>query len=213
MKVLAISDQVVQTVYSPRIRDRYGDVNAVLGCGDLPYSYLEFITTMLSVPCLFVHGNHDHPEHMSDGRTLDQPGGWTNIDGRTTKVRGWIIAGLEGSRRYRPAAPFQYTESEVLLRMWRMGLSLLAHKILDGRYLDILITHAPPCGIHDGEDECHRGFETYLRFMRRFRPLYLLHGHQHTHAPTTWRTQYMDTEVINVYPSRVLELETHDGDN
>ena len=119
MKVLAVSDQVVPIIYSQHIGDRFGDVNMVLSCGDLPYSYLEFIATMLSVPCLFVHGNHDQSEHMADGRVLDRPGGWTNVDGRTAKVKGWIVAGLEGSRRYKPAAPYQYTEAEVLLRMWR----------------------------------------------------------------------------------------------
>ena len=75
MKLLAVSDLVVEGIYSSRIRERFGDVDMVLSCGDLPYSYLEYIVSMLNVPCFFVHGNHDHPEYMSDGRVLTRPGG------------------------------------------------------------------------------------------------------------------------------------------
>ena len=205
MKILAVSDKIVPTIHSTRIRGRFGDVGIVLGCGDLSYTYMEFIATMLSVPCFYVHGNHDHPVYMSDQRVLNEPGGWINLDGRTIKAKGLILGGLEGSMRYRPDAPYQYTERAMTLKVWRMALSMLVHRLFDGRYLDILITHAPPLGIHDGDDLCHQGFRTYLQFMRRFRPRYLLHGHQHTYANETWQTRYLDTQVINVYPSRVIE--------
>jgi Icc-related predicted phosphoesterase len=79
------------------------------------------------------------------------------------------------------------------------------NRMLRGRYLDILITHSPPFGIHDGKDLPHRGFKALLGFMNRFRPRYLLHGHKHTYGTETWRTRYRDTEVINVYPFHVIE--------
>ncbi|MBL7066079.1 MAG: metallophosphoesterase [Anaerolineae bacterium] len=205
MKILAISDQVVKGIYSSHIRQRFGDVDMVLSCGDLPYSYLEYIVTLLGVPCFFVHGNHDHPEYTADGRTLVGPGGWTNLDGRTVEDKGVLLAGLEGSMRYKPRAPFQYTESEMAYKVWRLAPALLMNRLFHGRYLDILIAHSPPFGIHDGEDLPHRGFKTLLWFMARFRPRYLLHGHKHVYGPETWRTRYLDTEVVNVYPLRVIE--------
>jgi Icc-related predicted phosphoesterase len=205
VKILAVSDQVVDRIYSPRILEQFGDVDMVLSCGDLPYSYLEYIVSMLNVSCFFVHGNHDRPEYMANGRTLVRPGGWVNLDGRTEEVKRILLGGLEGSMRYKPREPFQYTESEMTYKVWRMTLSLLMNRIRYGRYLDILITHAPPYGIHDGEDQCHRGFGALLGFMARFRPRYLLHGHKHTYRSETWRTRYLDTEVINVYPFRVIE--------
>jgi len=79
------------------------------------------------------------------------------------------------------------------------------NRVLHGRYLDILITHSPPFGIHDGEDLPHRGFKALLGFMTVFRPRYLLHGHKHIYGPEPSRTRYLDTEVINVYPFRVIE--------
>jgi len=205
VKILAVSDRVVETIYSSRIRERFDDVDMVLSCGDLPYSYLEYIVSMLNVPCFFVHGNHDHPEYLADGRTLTKPGGWFNLDERTIKIENVLLGGLEGSMRYKPGAPFQYTESEMAYKAWRLGLTMLMNRVLHGRYLDILITHAPPFGIHDGEDWPHRGFKALLRLMARFRPRYLLHGHKHIYGPECRQTRYMDTEIINVYPYRVIE--------
>jgi len=205
VKILAISDRVVEGIYSAHICDRFGDVDMVLACGDLPYSYLEYVVTMLNAPCFFVHGNHDRPEYMADGRTLTKPGGWVNLDERTVKAKGILLGGLEGSIRYKPRAPFQYTESEMAYKVWRMTPALLMNRVLYGRYLDILITHSPPFGIHDGEDLPHRGFKALLGFIARFRPRYLFHGHKHIYGPEPSRTRYLDTEVINVYPSRVIE--------
>lgn len=205
MKILAVSDQVVEAIYGSRIRERFGDVDMVVSCGDLSYSYLEYIVSMLNVPCFFVHGNHDQPEYTSDGRTLTAPGGWINLDGRIVQDRGILVGGLEGSIRYKPHAPFQYTEREMAYKVWWLTPALLMNRMFHGRYLDIFITHAPPFGIHDGEDWPHRGFKPFLELMARFRPRYLLHGHKHIYGPETWRTRYLDTEVINVYPYRVIE--------
>jgi len=205
VKILAVSDQIVETIYGSRIRERFGDVEMVLSCGDLPYSYLEYIISMLNAPCFFVHGNHDKPEYMANGRTLTRPGGWINLDGRTVKVKDIILGGLEGSMRYKPNAPFQYTDSEIAHKAWWLTPSLLMNRLFHGRYLDILIAHSPPFGIHDGEDWPHRGFKTFLRMMARFRPRYLLHGHKHIYGTEPWQTRYLDTEIINVHPFRVIE--------
>ena len=205
MKVLAISDKVDKCVYSACIHERFGHVDMALACGDLPYSYLEYVASTLHVPCFYVHGNHDKPEHMSNGVTLQKPGGWVDLDGRTVVSRDTILGGLEGSIRYRPHGEYQYTEQEMALKIWRMIPALLMNRARYGRYLDVLITHAPPFGIHDGEDVCHRGFKSLLWFMERFRPRYLLHGHKHIYKPEKRQTRYLDTEVINVYPYHVVE--------
>ena len=206
MKILAVSDRVAKIIYSPSIRTRFSDVDMVVSCGDLPYSYLEYIVSSLNVPCFFVHGNHDKPEHLQNGSILSQPGGWINLDSNTRWSKGLILAGLEGSNRYNPHGDYQYTEGEMTLKIWRMMPSLLFNRIRYGRYLDILITHAPPFGIHDGEDVCHQGFKVMLWFMERFRPRYFLHGHKHIYRPETRQTRYEDTQVINVYPRYMLEL-------
>jgi len=211
VKILAVSDRVVNSIYSPCIRERFGDVDMVLACGDLPYSYLEYIVSMLNVPCLFVHGNHDHPEFTENGRTLHKPGGWINVYQRTVFVKGILVGGLEGSIRYKPRAPFQYTEREMVYKVWRMTPALVMNRVFYGRYLDILITHSPPFGIHDGRDLPHRGFRALLGLMARFKPRYLLHGHKHIYGVECSKTRHVDTEVINVYPSRVIEWQLANG--
>jgi Icc-related predicted phosphoesterase len=205
VKILAVSDQVADSIYNARIRVRFGDVGLVLSCGDLPYSYLEYIVSVLNVPCFFVHGNHDRDEYLSSGHTLTRPEGWVNLDGKVATARGMLLAGLEGSFRYRPHALYQYTEAELASKIWRMTPALLMNRVRCGRYLDVLITHAPPFGIHDASDLPHRGFRALLGFMARFRPRYLLHGHKHVYGLEEYRTRYLDTEVINVYPFRVIE--------
>ena len=57
MKILGLSDVEVPAVYSSRIRERFGDIDIVVSCGDLPAAYLEFAVSMLDIPLYFV-GNH-----------------------------------------------------------------------------------------------------------------------------------------------------------
>ena len=206
LKVLAVSDQEKPVIESPQLKERYGDTDVVLSCGDLPYTYLEYISTMLPAACLYVHGNHDRDQLLSDGRFLTAPGGWKNVDGKTVIVHDWIIGGLEGSIRYRPYASYQYTETQMRRKVNLMVLHMMANRILYGRYIDILITHAPPYGIHDGKDVAHKGFEALLTFMQRYQPRYLLHGHQHRSNIDRWHTTFEQTEVVNIYPYRSLEL-------
>jgi Icc-related predicted phosphoesterase len=205
VKILAVSDEVMRSLYSPNLVSRFGDVDMVLACGDLPYSYMEYIASMLNCPCLFVHGNHDCDEHTECGIVLQAPGGWVNVDGRTKCVRDVIVGGLEGSIRYRPYAPYQYTQTEMKVRALRMMPRLMWNKVKWGRHLDILISHSPPYGIHYGQDTAHQGFEVFLDMMSRLRPRYMLHGHTHHYGRGDKQTQYQDTEIINVHPYHLLE--------
>ena len=54
MKILALSDQVVDSIYSADVRERFGDVDLLLSCGDLPYSYLEYVVTMLNLSLIHI---------------------------------------------------------------------------------------------------------------------------------------------------------------
>jgi Icc-related predicted phosphoesterase len=208
VKLLAVADKVVDLLYSPSLVEKYGDVDMVVSCGDLPYYYLEYIVTMLCVPLLYVHGNHDPPvEYTSSGLQLTGPGGCTNVHGRLVHERGLSIAGLEGSIRYKPQGRFQYTDAQMWSQAFKLTPALLYHRLAHGRPVDILLAHSPPYGIHNGRDRTHVGFNSFLWLMRRFQPRYLLHGHRHVYNPLeTTETQYEATTVINVYPYKVLEI-------
>jgi Icc-related predicted phosphoesterase len=215
MKILALSDQVVEHLYSPLIKERYGDVDLVVGCGDLPNYYLDYIVSMLNVPLTHVPGNHDLSASSSSDQDLEGSGGprWlANIDGMVVKEQGLLLAGLGGSIRYRPDGIHQYTQAEMTGRVLGLALRLYWNRLRHGRFLDILVTHAPPRGIHDAEDPAHVGFQVFNRFIAHFRPRYLLHGHSHVYRRCdNTTTQAGPTTIINVYPYRVIEVDTTHG--
>ena len=210
MKILTISDRVDEVLYSTALRRAFGDVDIVLSCGDLPYYYLEFIVTMVGGPLFYVIGNHA-PEIRGRGENPEKwqyPKGCENIHGRVVRYRNLTIAGLEGSLRYNNNPYFQYSEREMALKVWQLAPWLVINKLLHGRYLDILITHAPPYGIHDAADRCHTGFRAFRAFMERFRPQYLIHGHVHLYGPNQIaQTRYCSTMVVNSYGYHSLDIE------
>lgn len=209
MRLLTVSDEVVPAIYSLNIKERFADVQCVLGCGDLPYYYLEFIVTMLGTPCFYVYGNHDGVEQTAAGEALEEPRGCVSLEGRSIVHNGLLIAGLGGSIRYNNDKAPQYTENEMLVRVWRLAPRLVLNKMRHGRYLDILLTHAPPLGIHNGPDRPHRGFRAFLGFMNRYNPRYLIHGHIHRSYgfSAVTETRYRNTLVLNTAGYRLLSVD------
>jgi Icc-related predicted phosphoesterase len=210
MKILAVSDRVDELVYSPAIKHLFSDVDLVLSCGDLPHYYLEFIVTLLGGPLFYVIGNHANSVKnlYAPREEWEYPGGCTNLHGRVVNYKGLLLAGLEGSMRYNNNDHFQYTEREMAARVWALAPQLVMNKLFHGRHLDILVTHAPPRGIHDREDLCHRGFQALRTFMDRFKPRYLIHGHIHIYGPSEpVDTVYGDTHVMNAYGYRTFEID------
>jgi Icc-related predicted phosphoesterase len=115
--------------------------------------------------------------------------------------------------RYNNREHFQYREREMARKIWGLTPKLVMNKLFHGRYLDVLITHAPPKDIHDKADLCHQGFRAFLTLMDRFRPRYLIHGHVHVYSPNE-RTEsvYHQTIVLNAYGYRTLEISTNGHD-
>lgn len=199
MKVLAVSDRVVSHLYTPAVRERLGPVDLIIACGDLPAGYLEFLLTVLDAPLLYVPGNHDPDRYHV-------PGG-TPLDGRQVRVKGLRALGLGGSRRYKPRGRHQYTEGEMHLRLFPHLPALALRRLRRGRGCDLLVTHAPPLGVHDRADPAHRGFLAFRRLIRLARPAWMLHGHCHLHRNLeTAETLLGDTRVVNVYPYRLLDV-------
>jgi Icc-related predicted phosphoesterase len=219
MKILCISDQIDPLVYSNSIKQRFADVDIVLSAGDLPLDYLDFIVSSLNKPLLFVYGNHNLKGFAQLKKTYasvmqsDLQGAYAfstgaiHIDSHITKEDSLIIAGLGGSMRYNNGEN-QYTNSQMKWKIFKLIPKLFFNKLFRGRYLDILLTHASPEGIHDKDDPCHRGFNSFLWFMRVFKPKYLIHGHIHLYDLLEVRTtKYHDTLVINAYSHFILETE------
>jgi Icc-related predicted phosphoesterase len=208
MKLLAVSDRVLDKLYSGQARQFFSDVELIVGCGDLPFYYLDFLTSALDAPLVYVRGNHDEsPQYGVDGKVWTNVRGGVNIHGKIVARKGLILAGLQGSMRYKAHSDYMYSESEMRMAVAQMVPRLLWNRQRLGRALDVLVTHSPPFGIHDRRDLPHTGFKVFLSFLRLFRPRYHLHGHVHVYRQDeTVRTQFEDTTVINVYPYQVLEV-------
>lgn len=206
VNVLAVSDHVEDLVYSPNIRERFRHVDLVLSCGDLPPNYLEYIVSSLNVPLFGVRGNHDHGPKFDAVPHGSIGPGTIDLHARAVESHGLLIAGLEGSLDYN-GGPHQYDEREMRLQIARLVPQLLLNKLRHGRYLDILVTHAPPQGIHDRPDRCHQGFASLRGFVERFRPRYLIHGHIHLYdRQTITKTRFADTTVLNAYGFREVRI-------
>lgn len=211
LRLLAVTDEVDQRIYSASIRERMGDTDLIVGCGDLPSSYLEFLTDALRRPVYYVLGNH--AEELTSVGEQGEPRhaeGCTNVGFKVVRdpSRDLLIAGLPGSPRYSDRDPVQFTEFEMILKMIRMAPRLLWNRFRYGRALDLLITHSPPRDVGDREDPAHRGFVSMRKFVEWTRPAYLLHGHIHLYDRNLpWQHQLHETEVLNVFPYRQLDLE------
>lgn len=207
MKILAVSDQVVERIYALISSQQFQGVELLLGCGDLPYSYLENIVSLLNVPLYYVPGNHDpaYDERWSQSRAE----GCINVDLKLTTFKGLLIGGFGGSVKYRPDGVNQYTQAEANLRAWRMLPVLLWNRVRHGRALDILISHSPPFGIHDDDTQAHQGLHALNWLLRVARPRYHFHGHTHFYrqnlSPSV--TRFGSTEIMNIYPYKMIEIE------
>lgn len=187
----------------------------MLGCGDLPFDYLEYLVSRLDVPLLYVPGNHDPSLKLPDltwmplrselDLTQVGPAGCENIDGRLVEVEGLRVAGLGGSIRYKDG-PNQYSQAQASRRALLLEVRIRLKRVRQGRKLDILVTHAPPFGLADAKDAAHVGFVAVLRLIQRVQPLLAVHGHIHPYGRVLPERRIGNTRVVNVVPSRVIDL-------
>lgn len=222
MKILAVSDVVDNQLYSPQAKRLAEDVDLIISCGDLPAYYLDFLVSTLGKPLFYICGNHDHygvrktwkadinahDSFFSSKFNYNKPGnfGGKNLDQKIVRFKNMIFGGLEGSFLYN-YGEHQYSERQMKRKVRKMTLKFLKNKLSKGRYLDVLITHAPPRGIHDKDDLAHRGFESFIDIIDRYHPKYLLHGHIHLYDRRAERiTEYQGTKIINCYGFQILDL-------
>ena len=210
VKVLVLADEVASNLQWGTLRDV--DPDLVLAAGDLPWDYLEWIASAVDVPMVFVPGNHDPEiERVRRGRFDDylepgalcefpRPHGVLNVDQDVVVAAGLRIAGLGGCVRYN-RGPHQYTQ-----RQYRTMANRLVRKARAAGPVDVLLTHAPPRGLGDGEDGPHVGIDALHRVLERLEPTWHLHGHIHPYGLTMPDRQVGATTIRNVIPWKVLDI-------
>lgn len=199
MKLLTISDVELGLIYSPHVKQRFGDADVILSCGDLSYSYLEYIISMLDKPLYFVRGNHANQAEETVAGIKRAPGGGIDLHRRTLNCDGLLLAGIEGCGQYN-YGPYQYSQNEMWLWAFSLVPGLFMNYLRYGRYLDVFITHAAPAGIHDMDDLPHRGIKAFNWLDRVFKPKFHFHGHIHIYRNNAnISTDYYQTKVVNTY--------------
>lgn len=206
VKLLAVSDEVVERLYTLCTTGHFSEIEVILGCGDLPYPYLENLLTFLNIPLFYVPGNHD-PIYKEDN-SLSRAEGGSNIDLKVVHFRKFLIGGFGGSIRYRPNGTNQYTQGDAFLRAYRLLPRLLLNRLKYGRSLDILITHSPPFHIHDEDTQSHQGLKAINWLIRIAKPRYHFHGHTHFQRRNLSPSEstYEVTQIVNVFPYKIIEI-------
>jgi len=197
LKILIVADTVTDMLLeSVGGGPALPDIDLIFSCGDLPPEYLSSLTFRYDVPLFYILGNHDLRYKTSP------PAGCRNIDRQLITFNNRKIIGFSGSRWYNGGVN-QYTEGEMKRAISRMRFSLWR-----SGSPDLVITHAPPRHINDAEDPCHRGFNGFNSFIKKYNPSYFLHGHIHTFFDKdSDRISFVNTtQVINCYGFYVLEI-------
>ncbi len=196
MKILLISDEECPALWDYYMPGRLDGIDLIISCGDLSSHYLQFLVTMARCPLLYVPGNHDgHYAKMP-------PEGCDCIDDAIVSYNGVRILGLGGCRRYHPGE-YQYTERQMRRRIQKLHFALWRSK-----GVDIVVTHAPPEGLGDGDDPAHRGFAALRNMLDKYQPSYLVHGHVHLRYDNSLSRvrDYNGTTLINAFERYVLEI-------
>ncbi len=196
MKILFLADEESKVYWDYFKKEQFEGIDLIISCGDLKPEYLSFLATLVPVPLLYVHGNHD------DKYDKRPPEGCICIEDRIYNFNGIRILGLGGSYRYKDGVN-QYTELQMARRIAKLKLKLTIN-----RGFDILVTHSPAYGFHDGEDQCHRGFDSFNRLINTYHPKYFVHGHVHMNYGRQFPRvdEIGDTQVINAFEKYILEV-------
>lgn len=194
--VLAVGDQVDERLLEPSLPDSLGAVRLLVSCGDLPSDYLGALADRFRVPLVYVRGNHD-------GRHRDAHFPGEDLHGRVVTINGLRLLGFEGSNWYNGEG-VQYTERQM---WWRV--QTVRPAVWRARGVDIVVTHAPPYGIHDGRDVCHTGFKAFRALLDMLRPRYFLHGHTHLdYSPKMGRNTVIGgTQIVNTFRSVLIPVD------
>lgn len=203
IRLLAVSDAPDPALEHEVNRQAIGQLDGIVGCGDLEPSYLGFLADAFHVPVAFVRGNHDRGGRW---RATAREAPTAMASGRLTELGDITIA------------PFSWPglrSDQVALRdergawwdVFRAARQLVIRRLRRERGPVLIVSHAPPRGVGDAAtDPYHRGYAAYRWLLDRLRPPLWLHGHTTIATVTDWRDACGPTTVANVTGSVVVEL-------
>lgn len=184
LTLLAIADRPPRTPIKETLA-KY-PIDAIVTLGDLAIQDIRDLETVTDIPKFGVYGNHDSGTYMPEL-------GITNLHLQTAQLGGITLGGFEGSVRYKADsyAPM-YTQQEASELIQQLPA------------VDVLISHAPPRGIHDEPEPAHQGYDALRWYIEQYHPSFLLHGHTY---PTESVTTLGATQIVYIHEDQVIELD------
>jgi Icc-related predicted phosphoesterase len=225
VKILAISDiedRTLERLVSERSAALKG-LNVICSCGDLRQKYIEYVVDGIHKDLYFVEGNHHNLSHRKYFAVQNLASlvydkdkhlelGGVNLHARAQVAGEYIFAGFGGAMRYN-RGPMQFSESQMARLVAKVQRKIKAVWFIDflkGRRQPrkiIVLSHAPPLGVHDKKDICHTGFKCFVDFIKQMKPVLWMHGHVHFEGQTRHQeTLIGDTKVVNVFGSKIIEI-------
>jgi uncharacterized protein len=185
MRLLVLADEESWLPLPALVRSHAPD--AVITLGDLVPDTLDPLGRFPGLPVLGVYGNHD------DGTYLDAANA-TNLHLKAAAVDGVTFAGFQGCVKYTPGfVRLQYSQREAAKMARRLPRA------------DVLISHAPPRGVHEEpDDRAHEGFDGLRAYDERIAPRLHLHGH--TPAPARPAVRLGGTVVMHVVGHAIIDI-------
>lgn len=168
IRLLTVSDEPDPSLDALATREGLGEVDLIVGAGDLEPGYLGFLADAFHAPLRYVRGNHDVGAAWSSSERSHLPEPMR--DGTIVEESGLRLIGFSGSPRYN-----ERNLQVSSLGMWARVIGAWAGASR-ARPL-IVVTHAPPRDVNDDHDHAHRGFAAFRWFVDRIDPPLWLHGH------------------------------------
>ena len=198
MKILLLADQAEPTLWEHLDRRKLEGVELVLACGDLPASYLSFLTCFTAAPILYIRGNHD------DQYAQNPPEGCLCIEDQVVTVCGLRILGLGGSMRYNCGVN-QYTEKQMRQRVQKLRFKIWrSGGMAEGFPWSQSIRYRA----NFLREEYADGLDPQDYVMEKYRPRYMVYGHVHQNYQYNFKRvrHHGDTTVINAFGYYLLDV-------
>ncbi|MCV7247756.1 metallophosphoesterase [Mycobacterium koreense] len=127
-----------------------------------------------------VYGNHCTADYMPEHDIVDLigdrslPARLTTFPQVSALSRPLSVLAVQGCVKYKePTGDVLFTQEQY------------AQAIDPLPGADLVITHCPPAGVNDADDDAHRGITALRRWVDRHQPRWLLHGHTYENPPVS----------------------------
>jgi hypothetical protein len=198
LRILAVSDEPQSELWGGIDRERFGRLDLLVSCGDLPPGYVSYLEGTLRVPLAYVIGNHDLDAAWRDESSRLLPARPRGAHLVRVGDVDLITLDWPSTDKVRTAGQDRTA--------WREAIGLWLAATIQRRRPLVVVSHVAPHEAGDSQDIYHRGFRAYRWLAERLRPPLWLHGHTTPASVPERVTHIGPTTCVNVTGAYVIEL-------